>query len=65
MIGWARQRVRERFGEQGDEMHYTVYDRDGVMGALEPVKTPAHEPCIVVQGALMRGLPAVLPVATA
>jgi hypothetical protein len=50
VIGWARQQVRERFGEQGYELHYTVYGRDGVMGPLEPVKTPAHELCIVVQG---------------
>lgn len=50
VIGWARQQVRERFGETGYELTYTVYGRDGVMGALEPVKTPAHELCIVVQG---------------
>jgi hypothetical protein len=49
VIGWARQQVRERFGETGYELHYTVYGRDGVMGPLEPVKTPAHELCIVVQ----------------
>ncbi len=50
VIGWARQQVRERFGETGYELTYTVYGRDGVMGAMEPVKTPAHELCIVVQG---------------
>jgi hypothetical protein len=50
VIGWARQQVRERFGETGYELHYTVYGRDGVMGPLEPVKTPAHELCIMVQG---------------
>ncbi len=50
VIGWARQQVRERFGTEGYELHYTVYGRDGVMGPLEPVKTPAHELCIVVQG---------------
>ena len=49
VIGWARQQVRERFGEDGYELHYTVYGRNGVMGDLEPVKTPAHELCIVVQ----------------
>jgi hypothetical protein len=65
VIGWARQQVRVRFGEQGYEMHDTVYGRDGGMGALEPVTTPAHELCIVVQNAIMRGLPAMLPVATA
>ncbi|MBN8889842.1 MAG: glutamate mutase [Rhodospirillales bacterium 70-18] len=49
VIGWARQQVRDRFGETGYELHYTVYGRDGVMGPLEPVKTPAHELCIMVQ----------------
>jgi hypothetical protein len=50
VIGWARQQARERFGEAGYELHYAVYGRNGVMGDLEPVKTPAHELCIVVQG---------------
>ncbi len=50
VIAWARQQVHDRFGATGYELHYTVYGRDGVMGPLEPVKTPAHELCIVVQG---------------
>ncbi|HTI78871.1 MAG TPA: glutamate mutase, partial [Acetobacteraceae bacterium] len=50
MIDWARQQVHERFGERGYEVHYTVYGRDGVMGSLEPVRVPAHELCVVVQG---------------
>jgi hypothetical protein len=51
VIGWARQQVRERFGETGYELHYTVYGRDGVMGALEPNRErPAHELAILVQG---------------
>jgi hypothetical protein len=50
VIGWARQQARERFGDTGYELHYTVYGKNGVMGELEPVKTPAHELCIVVQG---------------
>jgi len=50
VIGWARQQVQERFGTTGYELHYTVYGRNGVMGALEPVRTPAHELGIVVQG---------------
>lgn len=50
VIGWAKQQVRERFGTEGYELHYSVYGRNGVMGALEPVTTPAHELCIVVQG---------------
>jgi len=51
VIGWARQQVRERFGDEGYELHYIVYGRDGVMGELEPLKhRPAHELCILVQG---------------
>jgi len=51
VIGWARAKVVERFGETGYELHYTVYGRDGVMGALEPLRDkPGHELCIVVQG---------------
>ena len=51
VIGWARDKVRERFGDGGYELHYTVYGRDGVMGELEPLRDrPAHELCILVQG---------------
>jgi hypothetical protein len=51
VMGWARQQVRERFGDTGYELHYTVYGRDGVMGELEPLRhRPAHELCILVQG---------------
>jgi hypothetical protein len=50
VIAWARQQVQERFGPTGYELYYTVYGRNGVMGALEPVRTPAHELGIVVQG---------------
>ena len=50
VIGWARQQVRARFGDDGYELHYTVYGRDGVMGALEPMRDrPAHELCLLVQ----------------
>ena len=50
VIGWARAQARERFGESGYELHYTVYGRNGVMGELEPLKTrPAHEVCVLVQ----------------
>jgi hypothetical protein len=51
VIGWARARVTERFGDTGYELTYTVYGRDGVMGELEPNRArPAHELCILVQG---------------
>jgi hypothetical protein len=50
VIGWAQRQVHERFGTEGYELHYTVYGRNGIMGALEPVRQPAHELCIVVQG---------------
>jgi hypothetical protein len=51
VIGWARNAVPERFGDDGYQLTYTVYGRDGVMGALEPLrKRVSHELCIVVQG---------------
>ena len=51
VIDWARQKVVERFGPDGWQLSYTVYGRDGVMGALEPNRgRPAHELCVVVQG---------------
>ncbi len=54
VIEWAREKVRERFGDEkngGYELHYIVYGRNGVMGDLEPFKDrPAHELCIMVQG---------------
>lgn len=50
VIAWARAKVVERFGPDGWQLTYTVYGRDGVMGALEPNRDrPAHELCIVVQ----------------
>ena len=54
VIAWARRQVEERFGtpeEGGYELHYQVYGRDGVMGALEPNRDkPAHELGILVFG---------------
>ena len=51
VMAWARDKVRERFGESGYQLYYTVYGRNGVMGELEPLKDrPAHELCILVQG---------------
>ena len=51
VIGWAKAQVREKFGEQGYQLTYTVYGRDGIMGEMEPLRDkPGHELCIVVQG---------------
>ena len=51
VIGWAREQVRARFGDSGYQLHYNVYGRDGVMGALEPLRDrPGHELCVMVQG---------------
>lgn len=51
VTGWARQQVRERFGDTGYQLHYTVYGRDGIMGELDPKRhQPGHELCILVQG---------------
>jgi Acyclic terpene utilisation family protein AtuA len=51
VTGWARQQVIERFGDNGYELHFTVYGRDAVLGDREPLKAmSAHELGIVVQG---------------
>ena len=52
VIAWARAQAEERFGnEQGWELHYSVFGRNGIMGELEPLKDkPGHELCVVVQG---------------
>ena len=51
VIAWAREKARERFGDEGYELHYKVYGRDGVMGDLEPLRDqPGHELCVMVQG---------------
>jgi hypothetical protein len=51
VIAWAKAAVRERFGETGYQLAYTVYGRDGILGDLEPLRDkPGHELCIVVQG---------------
>lgn len=51
VIEWARAQVRERFGDEGWELHYNVFGRNGIMGDLEPLKDkPGHELLIVVQG---------------
>ena len=51
VIAWSRQQVRERFGDDGYELHFNVFGRDGIMGALDPLRDrPGHEVCVVVQG---------------
>lgn len=51
VIAWARDQVKARFGTEGYSLHYNVYGRDGVMGALEPLRDkPGHELCVMVQG---------------
>jgi hypothetical protein len=51
VIEWARGEVRNRFGNQGYELHYSVFGRNGVMGDLEPMKNiSGHELCVVVHG---------------
>jgi hypothetical protein len=51
VIGWAKAQVRQRFGDSGYQLSYTVYGRDGILGEMEPLRDrPAHEVCVVVQG---------------
>jgi len=51
VIAWSRQQLRERFGDDGYEVHFNVFGRNGVMGDLDPLKDrPGHELCVVVQG---------------
>jgi acyclic terpene utilization AtuA family protein len=57
VVGWARSKVRERWGEPGAryQLFYHVYGRDGVMGPSEPRRaTPAHELCLVVEAVAPR-----------
>lgn len=50
-LDWARAQTVERFGEDGWELHFNVFGRDGIMGPMEPMRDkPAHELLIVVQG---------------
>lgn len=51
VIQWAREQVKERFGESGYELHYRIFGKNGVMGDLEPVKEiKSHELCLIVEG---------------
>lgn len=51
VIEWARAQARERFGNEGYELHYHVFGKNGVMGEWEPVKEiRSHELAVVVEG---------------
>ena len=51
VTGWARRQVAERFGADGYELHFSVYGRDAILGASEPLRAaPGHELAVVVQG---------------
>ncbi len=51
VIEWARSQVNERFAGKEYELFYHIYGKNGVMGALEPIKEiTSHELCIVVEG---------------
>src|SRR4029077_4800095 len=57
VIGWARSKVQERWGEPGAryQLYYHVYGRDGVMGPSEPRRAaPGHELCLVVEAVARR-----------
>jgi hypothetical protein len=57
VIGWARSKVQERWGEPGAryQLYYHVYGRDGVMGPSEPRRAaPGHELCLVVEAVAPR-----------
>lgn len=49
VIQWSRTHVRETFGLNGYELHYSVIGRDAILGRMEPVQKPAHEVGICVQ----------------
>lgn len=51
VIQWAKDQVREKFGDSGYELYYHLYGKNGVMGEMEPIKDARpHELCVVVQG---------------
>ena len=51
VIDWARSQVDERFAGKDYQLFYHIYGKNGVMGALEPIKEiKSHELCIVVEG---------------
>ena len=52
-LGRMALRIRDAFGglEMGQDysVFFRVYGRNGVMGAVEPVTTPAHEVCLIIE----------------
>ena len=51
VIDWARSQVNERFAGKEYQLFYHIYGKNGVMGALEPIKEiKSHELCVVVEG---------------
>jgi len=51
VIQWSQSQVKERFGENGYQVYYRIFGKNGVMGELEPIKEiKSHELCIVVEG---------------
>ena len=51
VVDWARSQVKERFAGKDYQLYYHIYGKNGVMGALEPIKEiKSHELCIVVEG---------------
>ncbi len=51
VIELAREQVKQKFGDDGYELHYRIYGKNGVMGDLEPVREiKSHELCIIIQG---------------
>jgi hypothetical protein len=51
VLAWARAQVAERFGDDGYQLFYKVYGKNGVMGDMEPVKEiRSHELGIIVEG---------------
>src|SRR3546814_11819314 len=51
VIDWAREKARERFGNDGYPLHYKAYGRDGGMGDLEPLPPPPrHQHVVIAHG---------------
>ncbi|MGB3390064.1 MAG: acyclic terpene utilization AtuA family protein [Pseudaminobacter sp.] len=50
VIEWAKAQVKARMGDNGYELHYSVYGKNGVMGTMESNRAPVHEVCVMVQG---------------